>query len=190
VKSVHPAPPRRVPLDTRFRGYDKSGFARSLSTPRRVSKINKMADCFLLAKRSNPRFRCRAPAHLAAPLPPTPQILEPVTTRPIWELVGAPSRGGLDCFAALAMTGGVSVYRRHMAIQRLGRYATAAFQFASNAAGVSSLMSRDARTRLGFSRARTPFRPDQARSKRSAFITLVHAATKSFTNFSFESAHA
>ena len=31
---------------------------------------------------------------------------------------------------------------------------------------------------------------DQARSKRSAFITLVHAATKSFTNFSFESAHA
>jgi phytoene dehydrogenase-like protein len=29
---------------------------------------------------------------------------------------------------------------------------------------------------------------DQARSKRSAFITLVHAATKSFTNFSFESA--
>ena len=30
VKSVHPAPPRRVPLDTCFRGYDKSGFARSL----------------------------------------------------------------------------------------------------------------------------------------------------------------
>ena len=29
----------------------------------------------------------------------------------------------------------------------------------------------------------------QARSKRSRFITLVHAATKSFTNFSFESAH-
>ena len=28
------------------------------------------------------------------------------------------------------------------------------------------------------------------RSKRSRFITLVHAATKSFTNFSFESAHA
>jgi Fe-Mn family superoxide dismutase len=27
-------------------------------------------------------------------------------------------------------------------------------------------------------------------SKRSRFITLVHAATKSFTNFSFESAHA
>ena len=34
------------------------------------------------------------------------------------------------------------------------------------------------------------FRRDQARSKRSRFITLVHAATKSFTNFSFESAHA
>ena len=33
-------------------------------------------------------------------------------------------------------------------------------------------------------------RSDQARSKRSRFITLVHAATKSFTNFSFESAHA
>ena len=33
------------------------------------------------------------------------------------------------------------------------------------------------------------FRPDylRGRSKRSAFITLVQAATKSFTNFSFES---
>jgi hypothetical protein len=28
------------------------------------------------------------------------------------------------------------------------------------------------------------FRPNQASSKRSAFITLVQAATKSFTNFS------
>ena len=34
------------------------------------------------------------------------------------------------------------------------------------------------------------FRRDQTRSKRSRFITLVHAATKSFTNLSFESAHA
>jgi uncharacterized membrane protein YtjA (UPF0391 family) len=34
------------------------------------------------------------------------------------------------------------------------------------------------------------FSQDQARSKRSAFITLVHAATKSFTNFSFASAQA
>jgi hypothetical protein len=33
-------------------------------------------------------------------------------------------------------------------------------------------------------------RRDQARSKRSRFITLSHAATKSFTNLSFESAHA
>ncbi len=32
--------------------------------------------------------------------------------------------------------------------------------------------------------------PGQARSKRSRFITLSQAATKSFTNFSFESAHA
>jgi len=31
---------------------------------------------------------------------------------------------------------------------------------------------------------------DQASSKRSAFITLDHAATKSFTNFSFASAQA
>src|SRR5438477_11483688 len=31
---------------------------------------------------------------------------------------------------------------------------------------------------------------DQARSKRSRFITLAHAATKSRTNFSFESSHA
>jgi hypothetical protein len=35
-----------------------------------------------------------------------------------------------------------------------------------------------------------PLGGDQARSKRSRFITLVHAATKSFTNFSFESAQA
>ena len=32
--------------------------------------------------------------------------------------------------------------------------------------------------------------PNQAASKRSWFITLVHAATKSFANFSLESAHA
>ena len=32
--------------------------------------------------------------------------------------------------------------------------------------------------------------PTQARSKRSRFITLVHAATKSLANFSFESAQA
>ena len=36
------ASPRRVPLDTRFRGYDKAGF------PERC------ALCFLLAQRSNP----------------------------------------------------------------------------------------------------------------------------------------
>ena len=30
---------------------------------------------------------------------------------------------------------------------------------------------------------------DQARSNRSRFMTLFHAATKSFTNFSCESAH-
>jgi len=34
------------------------------------------------------------------------------------------------------------------------------------------------------------FPPPQARSKRSWSITLVHAATKSFTNFSFASAEA
>jgi catechol 2,3-dioxygenase-like lactoylglutathione lyase family enzyme len=49
--------------------------------------------------------------------------------------------------------------------------------------------THDGRARLG--RGGTgPFRRDQARSKRSAFITLVHAITKSFTNFSFASAHA
>ncbi len=31
---------------------------------------------------------------------------------------------------------------------------------------------------------------DYARSKRSRFITLLQAATKSFTNVSFESSHA
>jgi hypothetical protein len=35
-----------------------------------------------------------------------------------------------------------------------------------------------------------PFRPDQASSKRSRFITLTQAATKSFTSFSFASAQA
>ena len=34
------------------------------------------------------------------------------------------------------------------------------------------------------------FRRDQARSKRSSFITLVHAAAKSFANFSLASAQA
>jgi hypothetical protein len=34
------------------------------------------------------------------------------------------------------------------------------------------------------------FRRAQARSKRSRFITLFHAAAKSFTNASFESSHA
>ena len=34
------------------------------------------------------------------------------------------------------------------------------------------------------------FQPDQARSKRSAFITFVQAATKSLTNFFLESAQA
>ena len=37
---------------------------------------------------------------------------------------------------------------------------------------------------------RTQFTRDQARSNRSRFITLVHAATKSRTNFSCESSHA
>ena len=35
--------------------------------------------------------------------------------------------------------------------------------------------------------ARTPWPAVQARSKRSAFITLVQAATKSFANFSLAS---
>jgi len=35
-----------------------------------------------------------------------------------------------------------------------------------------------------------PLAAAQATSKRSWSITLVHAATKSFANFSFESAHA
>ena len=39
-------------------------------------------------------------------------------------------------------------------------------------------------------RDRENLRDGQARSKRSAFITLVHAATKSLTNFSFASALA
>src|ERR1700688_19735 len=37
------------------------------------------------AKRSHPRFRRRPPADLAAPRPPTPQILETVSTRPALE---------------------------------------------------------------------------------------------------------
>ena len=58
---------------------------------------------------------------------------------------------------------------------------------------VSSLRSRTTKTageipgRFAFGRSR---RRDQARSKRSAFITLVQAATKSFANFSLASAQA
>jgi hypothetical protein len=37
---------------------------------------------------------------------------------------------------------------------------------------------------------RADHRRDQARSNRSLFITLVHAAMKSATNFSFESSVA
>ncbi len=43
-------------------------------------------------------------------------------------------------------------------------------------------------TETGLDRSR--FRRGQATSKRSWSITLVHAATKSFTNFSLESVHA
>src|SRR5579864_3058075 len=45
-------------------------------------------------------------------------------------------------------------------------------------------------TRVGAKRTAVLFRPTQARSKRSRFITLVQAATKSFANFSLESADA
>src|SRR5271163_2181703 len=41
-----------------------------------------------------------------------------------------------------------------------------------------------------FRGGQTIFRGGQATSKRSCSITLLHAATKSFTNFSFESAQA
>src|SRR6266481_2746023 len=41
---------------------------------------------------------------------------------------------------------------------------------------------------LGLKSRRKPFGRDQARSKRSAFITLVQAAAKSFTNFCCASA--
>jgi hypothetical protein len=42
----------------------------------------------------------------------------------------------------------------------------------------------------GRTKLTAPFPAAQATSKRSWSITLVHAATKSFANFSFESAHA
>gem|GEM_PF-4010351 len=70
------------------------------------------------------------------------------------------------------------------------------FQFAG--VGTSSLESPAG----GWNRVLAPFlssgrNPDatlscylQARSKRSRFMTLFHAAMKSRTNFSFESAHA
>jgi len=46
------------------------------------------------------------------------------------------------------------------------------------------------RGRRQLRRARVPAHPHQARSKRSRFITLVQAATKSCTNFACESAWA
>jgi len=70
-------------------------------------------------------------------------------------------------------------------------------RFATPPAGQAGLYNYayhfDATLYAGFLRTigvTSAFRRDQARSKRSAFITLVHAATKSFTNFSFASAHA
>ena len=58
-----------------------------------------------------------------------------------------------------------------------------------------SLSHLPAKNKTGRASQPTPFltalffRRFQARSKRSPFITLVHAATKSFANFSLESAH-
>ncbi len=46
------------------------------------------------------------------------------------------------------------------------------------------------RQRYLFKPSPFPCLPNQATSKRSWFITLVHTAAKSFTNFSLESAHA
>lgn len=48
----------------------------------------------------------------------------------------------------------------------------------------------DARTQQHAGIVRASFVRDQARSKRSAFITFVQAATKSFTNFSLLSSWA
>jgi hypothetical protein len=43
---------------------------------------------------------------------------------------------------------------------------------------------------VSFASSHSNNRPQAATSKRSFSITLAHAATKSFTNFSFESAQA
>src|ERR1700723_4686598 len=59
----------------------------------------------LRAKRSNPRFRCRPPADWATPRPPPQRVRERSLHDRFWELVGGPSRGEMDCFATLAMTG-------------------------------------------------------------------------------------
>jgi hypothetical protein len=56
-------------------------------------------------------------------------------------------------------------------------------------AGRSAPGLRFERGRAAAALMRLP-RRDQARSKRSAFITLVQAATKSFANFSFASSCA
>jgi hypothetical protein len=66
-----------------------------------------------------------------------------------------------------------------------GHKIRAAFQFETPP--LLSLTSASVERGAGFSPAATPLRRNQARSKRSAFITLVQAATKSLTNFSLAS---
>src|ERR1700722_9546507 len=67
----------------------------------RVSKINKMSDCFLLAQRSNPGFSRRSSEDLAASHPLAPASCRDARLREEYcECVEGLSRGGM----ALAMT--------------------------------------------------------------------------------------
>src|SRR5271163_3229373 len=59
----------------------------------------------LRAKRSNPGFRCRPPADLGAPRLLPQRIVEAAATPSVLGTVSGPSRGEMDCFAPLAMTG-------------------------------------------------------------------------------------
>src|ERR1051326_7913683 len=90
---------------------------------------------------------------------------------PPWGSVPMPGGRGMSASDALA-PGGRKSTRRFVSEYR-GHIGAAAALFALN----RRLLSLQ---KLNF----------QPRSKRSRFITLVHAVTKSFTNFSFESAHA
>src|SRR5690242_16735606 len=91
-------------------------------------------------------------------------------------------------FATTMMTGTAAIMAGAITI---GVTTTTIAGTGVTASGSSSRLQTVIRSRRDADTASRRFffvRKNQAMSKRSRFITLFHAATKSFTNFSFESA--